>query len=107
MPGALSSISSSFQVLNRLPMHPAGDLPATWGAAAAFPALQSLVLDGNAIAGSLPQTWGGAGAFPVMTTLSVRNNALEGALPPTWCNAATSLPTIQVLSRNTLKLSPH
>jgi len=103
----LSSISSSFQVLNRLPMHPAGDLPATWGAAAAFPALQSLVLDGNAIAGSLPQTWGGAGAFPVMTTLSVRNNALEGALPPTWCNAATSLPTIQVLSRNTLKLSPH
>ncbi len=53
-----------------------GSLP---GELAGMDQLQLLSLGGNALTGDLPATWGAAGAFPLLVSLDVNGSSLTGA----------------------------
>ncbi len=56
-----------------------GGISPTWGEAAAFPALLSLQLDGNALNGTLPPSLPSA-----LQQLELSGNQLQGKLPTNW-----------------------
>lgn len=61
-----------------------GNLPASWGADGAFPALQRLDMSSNSLGGGLPPAWGNPAAMPDLRYLNVSYNGIEGNVPPAW-----------------------
>ena len=72
------------QVLNMSHNALTSKLPSVWGAASAFPGMQSLALQGCQLRGPLTKQWGSQGGWLQLAVLQLDNNSLSGFLPIEW-----------------------
>lgn len=82
-------------------------------------ALQTLDLGGNAFSSSLPAEWGDAGTFPALQVLSLSRNELTGRIPdncergrwgpalPGCMPCAHGLPPFHLFRQTSSALPPH
>ena len=75
-----------------------GKLPAVWGSATAWPALQSLNLSSCQLRGLLVKQWGIQNGWVQLSTLHLDRNQLSGSLPSEW-SSDSAFPALQARLR--------
>lgn len=79
-----------------------GPLPSAWGSSTAFQGLENLFLFGTNVSGPLPDSWAAIGAFPHLKELQLSSTSLSSSIPTSW-SSAEAFPWLQALhTANTL-----